>query len=368
MTWILSISDLSLLSIVTAEQVLEEMPCEIYIQMPTDFLSDRNLEAITTDQYWFGPDGECKYNASQVLDCSDPNRTVANFTTEELQCFYPFVPSNYKTPITELYEAGFENCGIACDFYPYLGDVKKLDDFNHAASVLALIFGIGFFVNVSFEVYKACKSKTKFGRLPLSFDIPVIIACWLMVFTIILLIPSWGGKEYFACETGTDAIIAGKTHKANINCYIAGQFMMCAISSMYLYCSLLSFSIWRSLTNPWKPLFGIHKIWFHIALNIVVLGYYISAVNEDIFGAINVSGVCGPNIEGDTGMRYLFIPLMFDIITFIIFTGLTIYKLITHYKNQQKHSAAEKAIFNLAVRMGMFRTSNMLQSVFNFAL
>eukprot|EP00486_Rosalina_sp_Unknown_P013267 CAMPEP_0201597244 /NCGR_PEP_ID=MMETSP0190_2-20130828/193789_1 /ASSEMBLY_ACC=CAM_ASM_000263 /TAXON_ID=37353 /ORGANISM="Rosalina sp." /LENGTH=145 /DNA_ID=CAMNT_0048058121 /DNA_START=286 /DNA_END=720 /DNA_ORIENTATION=- len=145
MTWILSISDLSLLSIVTAEQVLDEMPCEIYTQMPDDFLSSRDLSDITTDEYWFGQNGNCVYNASKILDCSDPNRTTGNLSEPSLQCFYPFVPSGYKTQYDLLLDLGLENCGISCEYYPYEGEISKLDDFNHAASVIALLFQIGFF-------------------------------------------------------------------------------------------------------------------------------------------------------------------------------------------------------------------------------
>lgn len=357
MSWILSISDLSLLAIVTGQQILDEMPCEIYIQMPSDFLSSRDLSQITTDEYWFGNDGNCIYNASKSLDCLDPNRTYSNFSDiniEELQCPYPFVESGYKTEYEELSAAGLENCGVACNYYPYQGDISKLDDFNHAASVIALLFQIGFFLNVSMEICKAFNSKTQWSKLPLSFDIPIVISFWMTIFTILLLIPSWAGKQYFGCETGTNAIVTTPAHKTNIHCYIAGQFTMLSVSSIYFYCSLLAFSIWRSLASPFRPLWGIHKIWFHLCLNIVVLGYYIGALSEDIFGAINISGVCGPNVTGDNGTKYLLVPLIFDCSTFCLFMILTIHKLIQHSKHQQKHSKSEKAIIHLAVRMVIY--------------
>eukprot|EP01083_Nonionella_stella_P205786 749062_1 len=104
MSWILSLADLALLSLVTADQVINEMPCELYIQMPNDFLSDRDISNIITDSYWFGPTGQCIYNHTNILDCSNPNRSIINYTETQLDCFYPFVKSNYKTPIIELYE------------------------------------------------------------------------------------------------------------------------------------------------------------------------------------------------------------------------------------------------------------------------
>eukprot|EP01084_Bolivina_argentea_P210519 358293_1 len=228
MSWILSISDLSLLDLITADQVLSIMPCEIYIQMPSEFLSDRNIAEALTHSYWFGSNGHCQYNESRVLDCADANRTILNYTTpvHMEECFYPFAPSKYETPIQELVDAGFTNCGLSCDFYPYGGDIQNLDVFNFAASMIALVFGVAYFMNVLLAL-KQKKSK-RLCELSLSFDIPIMIALWVLILTIILVIPSIFGKDYFACEEGSNAVVADPLYETNMHCFISGQVLLVA--------------------------------------------------------------------------------------------------------------------------------------------
>eukprot|EP01083_Nonionella_stella_P181586 650917_1 len=355
MSWILSIIDNTVLTYITADQVLNVMPCQIYIQMPA-FLSSKAISAIATDSYWFGSTGHCLYNESRVVDCSDPNRTIANYTSADigLECFYPFVPSHYETPFEPLYDAGLTHCGVSCHYIPYMGDIKHLDDFNYASSMIALIFGIAFFINTSFEFHKAYKSKHSFSDLPLTFDIPVIIAIWMVILTILLAIPSWIGKEYFSCEIGTEAQVIIPSRETNIHCYVAGQFTLLGIHSIYLYNSLLAFAVWRSVANPWAPLFKIHKKWYHLGIHIVILGQYIGAMSEDIFTANSMSGICGPNVVGDWGVRYLLVPLSVHMASFILFITLSIYKIWHHVRYQHQHSDAEKAIAQLAIRLVVY--------------
>eukprot|EP01084_Bolivina_argentea_P150051 262029_1 len=294
MSWILSVADLSLLDLITGEQVLEFMPCELYVQMPSDFIAERNLTMISDDDYWFGTNGHCIYNESLILDCSDPNRTT-NYSAPT-ECSSPFVTSSYKTSFLP----GQEYCGIPCDLYFYGGDIEVLDNFNYSVTMIALFFAFGFFFNVSIEVHKKWKGKKKIRELPLHFDIPIIIAFWLLILDINVLIPHWINKDYFSCEIGGEqqALTIEPTIDTNPGCYASGQFVYLSILSMYLYFSLLGFSVWRSLYYPFKPLWGVHKLWFHLGLNVIVICFWIGSLIDDVYGAINVLGSCGPNLTG----------------------------------------------------------------------
>eukprot|EP01083_Nonionella_stella_P297564 1010409_1 len=356
MSWILSLIDTTILTYITAEQVLTDMPCEISIQMPPDFLSSKGLSAITNETFWFGPTGHCIHNASNIVDCSDPNRTIANYTSEPLECFYPFVPSKYETPFKPLYDAGLTHCGVSCGYTPYMSDIQQLDAFNYASSMIALICGIAFFINTSLELHNALKSGTAFSELPLLFDIPVLIAIWLMVLTILNAVPSWIGKEYFACEIGTNAKVMLPSRVTNVRCYIAGQLMLLSVHSIYVYGSLLTFVIWRSVAKPWSPLFKIHKKWYHVGANVIVLAQYIGAMSEDIFHGNNISGLCGPSVTGELGIRYLLCPMAVYMCTFTVCTGLSIHTIWRHLDGSYKHAHgdAEKAITQLAIRLVVY--------------
>lgn len=240
MSWILSISDLSLLSLITADQVLEEMPCEVYIQMPSDFLDNLGLSNITTESYWFGPpDGHCTFNASRVLNCSDPDYVAANYTESEAQCPPPFVPSSYATDI-DIKTDGYDYCSISCAYYPYMGDIAKLDDFNMVMSILGVVFCCGFFVNEAIEVVKTWKSgKLKLSKLPLTFDIPIVIAFWMIVLSSILIVPHIAGKAYFSCETGTEALVQHARRDKSVTFpFYLSLFLLSLTYSPAMHCSV----------------------------------------------------------------------------------------------------------------------------------
>ena len=106
-----------------------------------------------------------------------------------------------------------------------------------------------------------------------TFDIPFFCASALLGLTLCQLLPYLVGKDHFSCESGTEAWIgASRLPHANWSCFAQGSVIYVSIITIYTYFMVLSFCIWRYLHRPLKPLYGIHKKWWHLAIWTYILG------------------------------------------------------------------------------------------------
>lgn len=140
---------------------------------------------------------------------------------------------------------------------------------------------IGYFINLSLEYKKVRQNNGGLKDLPLTFDIPFFISAFLTVLTVCMLLPHLTGKRYWTCEDGghdgNDAEVIDSTlPDSNVGCFIMGSLIYISFITMYSYFSLLAFCVWRYLKSPRKPLFGVKKRYYHVAMWTYILGTYMS--------------------------------------------------------------------------------------------
>ena len=304
MTWIFSQVDPSILDLVTDNSYFSTIPCQLLVQLPW-LLDERDINYLIDQDYWFGDDGQCdivntennvyniticEYELIQVNNNSNLNETKETFDEcpNDDRCYYPFVLTKYKSD--DLKQFGMCHCQESCQFRFYGGNIEILDIYNQCCLWISLLLIIGYFLNLYMELKNIREQRQRIIDLPFTFDIPFFCASALFLLTLCQLLPYLVGKDYFSCETGTLATIRGKDlPKSSYSCFIQGSIIYISIITVYTYFVVLSFCVWRYLHRPLKPLFGIHKKWWHFAIWIYILGLFCLSVFFPIFAFLYIN-------------------------------------------------------------------------------
>ena len=223
------------------------------------------------------------------------------------------------------------------------------DTFSVTSITFSLLFSLGYAINVTTELGRIFKSTNKkFSDLPLTIDCPIFIAGNMLAFIICFLLPYIVGKPYFNC-TNDGSVLVTKVPEQNWSCGIQGWINVISIHGTFWYMSLLSFSVFRYVKNPERPLFGIHKFWYHCFVWSIVLSLFIGTLIVDMYTNLPPLGLCGPKFILKTEAKlFIIYPMITCTCIFGIFTPCSIYYTLKHLRHESKMGSAPAIVRDLA--------------------
>ena len=326
---------------------LTTIPCEILIQLPhavPALLDDKNVSYLIDPVYWFSDNGNetdppyLSCNVSKPIICpiddssSGSNQSSVSNSDEPdhcyrgTECLYPFVPSKYLTNYPR--ESGMCYCNLDCRLTFTKIDRKAFDLMMNTLGILCLLSLSIYSINVfsEFNVFKSFCDRTRRLRrtssqhlvkpATLSMDIPPIIAVLLFIFLCLYNGPYFTDqRSRFICEDGsewnnaqhpaTPSATAVTMWQANKLCFVFGAMIYFLVILMINYFCLLSLVIYRYVSEPLMPLWGLRKRYFHLTVIMYSAIYLvILVVNEDLSGDL-MTGTCGPSFGRRSGVSTL---------------------------------------------------------------
>ena len=188
----------------------------------------------------------------------------------------------------------------------------------------------------------------KISDLSLTFDCTLFIGGIMLAVTICFSIP----YVTFDCtiDGSVLAALAALITQQNIycRCSMQGFRNFIFVPGTFWFISIFSFSVFRYVKNPKRPLFGTHKCYYHILAWIIIFSLSIGSVSVEMYANLTYSK------NTKTNVLY---PLMICASIFGIFTPCSMYFTIKRLKHESKINSASSIVrdfANLSIIMYQF--------------